>query len=167
MMFYEIVLRLNHTGDNFQAIALCFFLHWLQSCPCVTGRKEAGHNHVGSISGKSGFTWRAKLFSVKNHCHEYAYVLSCWVVSYSLWSIGCSLPGFPGKNTGVGCHFLLQGIFLTQGSNPCFLHWQVSSLLLSYLRTICILITTECVFLTQLLWAPESCHEHLKFTNLK
>ena len=24
---------------------------------------------------------------------------------------------FPGKNTGVGCHFLLQGIFLTQGSN--------------------------------------------------
>ena len=28
----------------------------------------------------------------------------------------------PGKNTGVGCHFLLQGIFLTQGSNPCLLH---------------------------------------------
>ena len=23
----------------------------------------------------------------------------------------------PGKNTGVGYHFLLQGIFLTQGSN--------------------------------------------------
>ena len=27
--------------------------------------------------------------------------------------------GFPGKNTGVGCHFLLQGIFLTQGSISC------------------------------------------------
>ena len=25
---------------------------------------------------------------------------------------------FPGKNPGVGCHFLLQEIFLTQGSNP-------------------------------------------------
>ena len=25
---------------------------------------------------------------------------------------------FPGKNTGIGCHFFLQGIFLTQGSNP-------------------------------------------------
>ena len=25
----------------------------------------------------------------------------------------------PGKNTGVGCHALLQGIFLTQGSNLC------------------------------------------------
>ena len=27
-----------------------------------------------------------------------------------------------GKNTGVGCHFLLQGIFLIQGSNPGLLH---------------------------------------------
>ena len=26
-------------------------------------------------------------------------------------------PWTPGKNTGVGCHVLLQGIFLTQGSN--------------------------------------------------
>ena len=28
----------------------------------------------------------------------------------------------PGKNTGVGCHALLQGIFLTQGSNPGLMH---------------------------------------------
>ena len=32
---------------------------------------------------------------------------------------GSSVHGdSPGKNTGVGCHFLLQGIFPTQGSNP-------------------------------------------------
>ena len=31
---------------------------------------------------------------------------------------------FPCKNTRVGCHFLLQGIFLTQGSNPHLLHWR-------------------------------------------
>ena len=29
---------------------------------------------------------------------------------------------FPGKDIGVGCHFLLQGIFPTQGSNPGLLH---------------------------------------------
>ena len=29
---------------------------------------------------------------------------------------------FPGKNTGVDCHALLQGIFLTQGENLCLLH---------------------------------------------
>ena len=42
---------------------------------------------------------------------------------------------FPDKNTGVACHFLLQGIFPTQGSNLCFLsllHWQADSLPLSH-----------------------------------
>ena len=37
----------------------------------------------------------------------------------------------PGKNTGVGCHVLLQGIFLTQRSKLhlfCFLRWLVCSL---------------------------------------
>ena len=29
---------------------------------------------------------------------------------------------FPGKSTGVGCHFLLQEIFPTQGLNPGLLH---------------------------------------------
>ena len=28
----------------------------------------------------------------------------------------------PGNSTGEGCRFLLQGIFLTQGLNPCLLH---------------------------------------------
>ena len=32
------------------------------------------------------------------------------------------------QSTGVGCHFLLQGIFLTQGSNPHLLDWQADSL---------------------------------------
>ena len=43
---------------------------------------------------------------------------------------------FPGKNTGVGCHFLLQGIFPTQGLNPRplhLLHWQADSLPLCHL----------------------------------
>ena len=38
---------------------------------------------------------------------------------------------FPGKNIEVDCHFLIQGIFLTQGSKPhllCLLHWQADSL---------------------------------------
>ena len=40
----------------------------------------------------------------------------------------CSLPGFsvhedsPGKNTGVSCHALIQGITPTQGSNPGLPH---------------------------------------------
>ena len=40
----------------------------------------------------------------------------------------CSPPGsscpwdFPGKNTELGCHFLPQGAFPTQGLNPGLLH---------------------------------------------
>ena len=58
------------------------------------------------------------------------------VVSDSLWPHGLQPTRLlrpwdsPGKNTGVGCHFLPQGIFLTQGLNPglripgrCFNLW--------------------------------------------
>ena len=39
---------------------------------------------------------------------------------------------FPGKNTGVGHHSLLQGIFLIQGSNLHLLHWQTDCLPLGH-----------------------------------
>ena len=51
--------------------------------------------------------------------------------------VNCSPPGSPvhgdspGKNTEVGCHALLQGIFPGQGSNlrlSHLLHWQAVSL---------------------------------------
>ena len=46
---------------------------------------------------------------------------------------GSSVHGiFPGKNGGMGCHFLLQEVFPTQGSNPHLLYWQVDSLPLSH-----------------------------------
>ena len=38
------------------------------------------------------------------------------------WTIACYTPlamAFSGENTGVDCYFLLQGIFLTRGLNPC------------------------------------------------
>ena len=50
-----------------------------------------------------------------------------------LWPHGLELSkflcpwNFPGKNTGVGCHFLFPGIFLTQGSNPRHLRCRWSS----------------------------------------
>ena len=41
------------------------------------------------------------------------------------WTVACQALSpwdFPDKNTGMGCHFLLQGIFLTQWLNPGLLH---------------------------------------------
>ena len=69
--------------------------------------------------------------SVRSFC------VSCSVVFNSLQPHGLYLTRLlcpwnsPGKNAGVGCHSLLQGIFLTQGLNLCLfclLHWQVGSL---------------------------------------
>ena len=60
----------------------------------------------------------------------YICLLFCSVVSNSLQPHGLqptrllSLWDSPGKNSGVGCHFLLQGIFPTQGSNPALLHYR-------------------------------------------
>ena len=51
----------------------------------------------------------------------------------------CSPPGSsvlgdsPVKNTGVGGHFLLQGLFPAQGWKPRLLHWQAGSLPPSHL----------------------------------
>ena len=42
---------------------------------------------------------------------------------------------FLSKNTGVGCHFLHQGIFPTQGSSLHLLYWQMGSLPLSHLES--------------------------------
>ena len=39
----------------------------------------------------------------------------------AIFSRQYSRQNSPGKNTGANCHALLQGIFPTQGSNPCLL----------------------------------------------
>ena len=58
----------------------------------------------------------------------HARMFSLSVMSNSLQSHGLELTrrlcpwDFPDKNSGVGCSFLLQGIFPTQGSNPGLLH---------------------------------------------
>ena len=57
---------------------------------------------------------------------------SCAQLFASLRTVAHQAPlsmGFPRQESGVGCHFLLQEIFPTQGSNLHLLHWQVSFLL--------------------------------------
>ena len=57
---------------------------------------------------------------------QYVYCVCVYLLSH-VWlcePMGCTLPGSSGhgdslgKNTGMGCHVLLQGIFPTQGLNP-------------------------------------------------
>ena len=92
------------------------------------------------------------MLSFPQDCYKDVCVCVCVCVCVSVESLSrvrlfcdsmdCRPPGSSvhgdctGKNTGVGCHFLLQGIFPTQGSNLCLLgllHWQADSLPLSHL----------------------------------
>ena len=57
------------------------------------------------------------------------------------WPVARQAPcpwDFLGKNTGVGCHCLFQGIFPVQGLNLSLLHWQANSLPLSHQGSPCI-----------------------------
>ena len=85
-------------------------------------------------------TWRLVFFSffLSPRFSFCVWVLSHSVISDSLWPRGrqpsrllCPRD-FPGKNTEAGCHFLLQGIFPTKGSNTHLLHWQADFLPLSH-----------------------------------
>ena len=72
------------------------------------------------------------MFRPTHSSHVRMCVHACVLSRVQLCSrMDCSPPSsslcpwdFPGMNTGVGCHFLPQGIFPTQGSNPRLLHWQ-------------------------------------------
>ena len=57
------------------------------------------------------------------------------------WIVAPQTPlslDFPGRNTGVGSHLLLSGIFPIQGSKPCLLYWQV------YYHCITRVVTVKC-----------------------
>ena len=73
-----------------------------------------------------------KLLNTRGCGHGYS-VVSNSLQSHGLARLLCPW-NFRGKNIGVGCHFLLQRIFLTQGWNLCLLpllHWQTDSLSVS------------------------------------
>ena len=81
-----------------------------------------------------GMTWETGL--TYSHCFCYCSVAK---LCPTLWDpMDCSRQGssvhenFPGTNNGMDWHFLLQGIFLAQGSNSCLLLWQVRSSPLSH-----------------------------------
>ena len=97
-----------------------------------------------SLSGKSFSASGALHTSLGSH---WRWILTLATYEHSvmfdpLQLMDCSPPGssvqnFPGKNTGVGRHFLLQGIFWILGSTASLLsllHWQADSLPLNHQR---------------------------------
>ena len=121
-------------------------------CHSFSSKEQASFNFMAAVTTRSDFEAQEN-----KGCHCFHFfpsishlsktlmswnivLCSCsvaWVMSDSLWPYGLQsarllcLWDSPGKNTGVGFHALLQGIFPTQGSNMYLLHlvhWQVGSL---------------------------------------
>ena len=79
------------------------------------------------------YTFMYMKVKVKSLSHAWLFATP-WIVA---WTKLLRPWDFQGKSTGVGCHFLLQGIFPTQGSNPglshcrqtlyCLRHWIIDT----------------------------------------
>ena len=129
----------------------CTAVHWGRKEPDTaemlnTTRQRSNHDSSQKVPLReprsSNFKWKEaveafKLRKYKNRfkaCVHAKLLQSC----PTLWHPMDCNPRFlcplnsPGTKTGVGCHFLLQGIFPTQGWNPHLSHWQARSLLPSH-----------------------------------
>ena len=132
-------------------IAGRLFTHWatwewisikLLKCKLVCFKKAEAHASLYSeYERRSGRPWfclwlhsyLTRLDSVENS-EKIPFLFFAWpcsvatVMSDPLWPHGLKPAwllcpwDFPGKNTEVGCHFLLQGIFQTQGLSSSLLH---------------------------------------------
>ena len=69
--------------------------------------------HVGHLQGEA--ETKVYILSKLKVLVSQSYLTLWDCMDYSSWDS-------PGRDTGEGCHSLLQGIFLTQGSNPGLLH---------------------------------------------
>ena len=97
--------------------------------------KRPSHKLRNTKSHSTNTRWAETLY-IHTYIHIYIYIMCvqsqlslCSPVDYGPSRLVCPW-NFPGKNIGTGCHFLLQGIFLTQESNPHLL-----SLLLRFFTT--------------------------------
>ena len=118
LLFSILFVRLIHFAERF-----------LLDYHCTVSHCE----NAASYSGRTIIRWYLTIWTSGDG--QWVASVFCLLASLQLCPILCNpilwTWGSPGKNTGVGCHCLLQGIFPTQGSNPHLSHllnWQVGSL---------------------------------------
>ena len=113
-----------------------------------------------STSLREGYLHKLQMYNTYKDILEFSFAIwACMLNHFShvqlfaTWqTVAQQAPlsvGSSSKNTGVGCHFLLQGIFPTQGSNPQFphrLHWHLLHLPLAPPGKPCYLLFHFCQY---------------------
>ena len=128
-------LRVGHDRATSLSFSLFTFMHWRrkwQPTPVFLPGESQGRRSL--VSHRVGHDWSdlaactpwCTHLATGHLCSIYLFTVICSVVSDSLHGpirLPCPWNSL-GKNTGVGCRFLLQGIFLIQGSNPGIPHFR-------------------------------------------
>ena len=127
----------SQPSSSVHGIPQAGIMEWVARPSSGGSSRPRGQTQVSCIAGRFFTIWATRetsrlslLFSssILETSYSVLHVLNCSVLSDSLWPMDCSLPGFSvhgdssGKNTEVGCHALLQGIFLAQGLNQGLPH---------------------------------------------
>ena len=122
----SLVTRLTRSILESYSLSIGFHLHYLPTLWAWIYQQPSLDLH--------GLIYRLKTY---NYCLVAKLCQTLLRPPHGLQSTRLLWPwDFPGKNTGMGCHFLLQQIFPTQGSNSHLLYWQVDSLALSHQGTL-------------------------------
>ena len=146
--------RMWNSSTGIPSPPLALFVVMLPKAHLTSHTRMSGSWWVITPSWLSGL-WRSFLYTSSVYSCHFFLISSASVklvsVSHSVVPDSLRLHGlqptrflcpwdFPGKDTGVGCHFLLQGIFPTQGSNPGLLHCRQILYWVSYKGSLLLLL---------------------------
>ena len=108
------------------------YLKWITNKDLLSRTGNSAQCYVSPWGGGGVWERMDTRICVAKHFHCSPETITTFLISHvhanSHWLL-CPRDS-PGKNTGVGCHSLLQGTFPTQGSNPhlsVLMHWPVGS----------------------------------------
>ena len=114
---------------------------WATEQPQQLELKRVADNPVSSYMVYESFVGSNVAAAWFRHTQDFSgfwislFILQIVLQSSSYLTVACQAPpswDFLGKNIGVGCHFLLQGIFLIRGSNLGLLHCRQTLYCLSH-----------------------------------
>ena len=119
--FFQHLLPLPipiYTTDFFFFFVVNFVIHWNETAMGL-------HVFPIPIPPPTSLSTRSHNWLLKGGFKRRTHVLGSWLEMLIAGSYSLTLCSWnsPGKNTGVGCHALLQRIFLTQGSNLGLLNY--------------------------------------------
>ena len=133
LLVYLVTGGKAQRGLPWPCLSCAFGIYFKHSSACLPDKRQLGvtfDHGAQSCPRSSSSVMESSGISESKFYRIYQLILvslsSVMPYSATPWTVarGSFLHRIPGKNTGVGSHSLLQGIFPTQGLNPGPLHFR-------------------------------------------